>query len=137
MRGQWLASWGSSPTACVARTDAGINSFQEVMDGREWIIATEAPGTTTHDVPSVLKAALGANLKMVPGYDGTSKLRLAVESKEVDGACWSWDSIKSSAGAWFDASPPTKRPRLGPRRRNIYRSPCTPCLFLVHSTPAE
>jgi tripartite-type tricarboxylate transporter receptor subunit TctC len=105
-RFNWLASWGSSPSACIARADGPVKSFQETMAGKEWIIATEAPGTTTHDVPAVLKSVLGANLKLVQGYDGTSKLRLAVESKEVDGACWSWDSIKSTAQAWFDQTPP-------------------------------
>jgi hypothetical protein len=33
-------------------------------------------------------------MKLVEGYKGTSKLRLAAESGEVDGGCWAWESIK-------------------------------------------
>ena len=37
------------------------------------------------------------NLKLVQGYDGTAKIRLAMEQGELDGLCgWSWESIKTS-----------------------------------------
>jgi hypothetical protein len=43
----------------------------------------------------------------VPGYPGTAKSRLAVENKEVDGVCYSWDSMQSTGRAWFTTSPQT------------------------------
>jgi hypothetical protein len=33
-------------------------------------------------------------MKVVEGYKGTAKVRLAAESGEVDGGCWAWESIK-------------------------------------------
>jgi len=39
-------------------------------------------------VPKILRAALDLNLKVISGYDGTSKVRLAMEGGEVDGACY-------------------------------------------------
>jgi tripartite-type tricarboxylate transporter receptor subunit TctC len=105
-RFQWLASMVNSPSACATRADAGVNSFEEVMAGKQWIIASEGPGTTTYDVPVALQAALGANLKLVPGYDGTSRMRLAIESREADGGCWTWDSMSVTARQWFESSPP-------------------------------
>ena len=33
-------------------------------------------------------------MKIVEGYKGTAKVRLAAESGEVDGGCWAWESIK-------------------------------------------
>ncbi|MBI4491902.1 MAG: hypothetical protein HY690_03815 [Chloroflexi bacterium] len=106
---QWLASMVNSPSACATRVDAGINSIDEVIAGKQWIVGAEAPGTTTHDVPSVLKGALGANIKLVAGYTGTSKQRLAVENKEVDGICFTWESMRTTARAWFEQSPPSAR----------------------------
>ena len=105
----WIASVVDSPSACAVRTDAGINSFQEVIDGKQLIIAADAPGTTTHDVPAILTAALGANIKIVPGYTGTSKQRLAVENKEADGACFTWESLRTTGRAWFEETPPTAK----------------------------
>lgn len=31
------------------------------------------------------------------GYPGTAQIRLAVESREVDGLCWSWETVHLSA----------------------------------------
>src|ERR671918_108535 len=33
-------------------------------------------------------------MKLVEGYKGTAKIRLAAESGEIDGGCWAWESIK-------------------------------------------
>jgi hypothetical protein len=35
-------------------------------------------------------------LKLVEGYKGTAKIRLAAESGEVDGGCWAWESVKAT-----------------------------------------
>ncbi len=40
---------------------------------------------------------------MITGYKGTAKIRLAMKAKEVDGACWIWDSMRSTARAMLDA----------------------------------
>jgi hypothetical protein len=40
---------------------------------------------------------------MIPGYTGTSKIRLAMRSREVDGACWTWDSMRSTTRSMLDA----------------------------------
>ena len=57
-------------------------------------IGGTAPGSTTDDVPRLVQAALGFPMKLVEGYSGTSKVRLAAESGEIDGGCWAWESIK-------------------------------------------
>jgi hypothetical protein len=41
-----------------------------------------------------VEAALGLPIKLVEGYKGTAKVRLAAESGEIDGGCWAWESIK-------------------------------------------
>jgi tripartite-type tricarboxylate transporter receptor subunit TctC len=105
-RFQWLGSMVNSPSACAVRTDAGINSIEEVMAGKQVILASESPGTTTSDGPVVLQTALGTNFKLVPGYDGTSRMRLAIESREAEGGCWTWDSMSVTARQWFEGTPP-------------------------------
>ena len=42
----------------------------------------------------------------MPGYTGTAKLRLAMDSKEADGVCFTWDSMQSTGRSWFEANPP-------------------------------
>ena len=47
-------------------------------------------------VPKILKVALGLPIQLVVGFKGTADTRLAAESGELAGACWSWDAIKST-----------------------------------------
>ncbi|MGH7784466.1 MAG: hypothetical protein ACREO5_11575, partial [Candidatus Binatia bacterium] len=42
----------------------------------------------------LLHAVLGLPINVIDGFKGTSEIRLAAESGEIDGACWGWDSIK-------------------------------------------
>jgi tripartite-type tricarboxylate transporter receptor subunit TctC len=105
-RFQWIGSMMDSPNACMVRTDAGIDSFADLVAGKEFVIGSVAVGSTTYDVPVVLRAALGANFKMVPGYGGTANIRTAVESKEVDGMCTQFTDFTSGTSHWFETSPP-------------------------------
>jgi hypothetical protein len=47
---------------------------------------------------------LGANIRLVSGYAGTAPIRLAVESREVDGLCWAWDSVEGTARHWLESN---------------------------------
>lgn len=58
-----------------------------------------APGATIVDVPRFLKAVLGHPIDVVEGYKGTADVRLAVDTGEVDGGCWTWDTMKRYWGA--------------------------------------
>jgi tripartite-type tricarboxylate transporter receptor subunit TctC len=53
-----------------------------------------APGATPDNSARILHAALGLPVQVVSGYKGTSVIRLAVESGELAGACWSWQSMR-------------------------------------------
>jgi hypothetical protein len=50
-----------------------------------------------------LKAALGLPIQVVTGYKGTAEIRLAAESGEVAGACWAWESMRSTWRKALDA----------------------------------
>jgi hypothetical protein len=68
------------------------------------VLGGTAPGAETDNIPLLLSQVLGANTRLVSGYNGTSEIRLAVESREVDGLCWSYTSVTSTAGNWLDTN---------------------------------
>jgi tripartite-type tricarboxylate transporter receptor subunit TctC len=84
--------------ACAVRKESGFTSLEQVRN-KELVLGGLAPGSTTNDIPNTLKAALGLNIKLVEGYGGTSKVRLAADGGEVMGGCWGWESIKPT---WKD-----------------------------------
>ncbi|HBK79218.1 MAG TPA: hypothetical protein DDZ83_05960 [Nitrospinae bacterium] len=84
-------------TVCVLSKASGITSLEKWKNSKRPVkFGMTGPGASAHDVPLVLNAALGLPVKPVPGYKGTSKVRLAVESGEVDGTCFAWDSMKAT-----------------------------------------
>ena len=91
--------WLGVPTAdsgvCALTKASGINTMDDWFNSKRPIkIGGTAPGSTTDDVPRLVQAALGLPMKLVEGYKGTAKVRLAAESGEIDGGCWAWESIK-------------------------------------------
>jgi tripartite-type tricarboxylate transporter receptor subunit TctC len=96
---QWLGAPTPDTSACAVTRESGFASLEQART-RELVLGGEAPGSSTSDIANVLKAALGLNIKLVPGYQGTSKIRLAAEQGEVHGGCWGWSSLKPT---WQDA----------------------------------
>jgi tripartite-type tricarboxylate transporter receptor subunit TctC len=85
---------------CVVTAKSGFKSLADAMNpgGRQIILGGNAPGAATWDGPMRMKAALDLNIKMVEGYDGTAKIRLAMDQGEVDGMCgWGFESVKATA----------------------------------------
>ncbi len=83
---EWLGATARDFTGCLVRSDAGVTSLQDAMQ-KEVILASLGLGDNSNDVPLVLNATIGTKFKLVSGYDGTAKFRLAMQSKEVDGFC--------------------------------------------------
>jgi len=73
----------------------GITQLSDLLgpDAKQVVIGG-IPGSTVEHAPILMRDALGANIKLVSGYDGTSKVRLAMESGEVDGFFNTWQSMK-------------------------------------------
>jgi len=91
----WLGAPVSDTGVCALTEASGIKTMDDWFNSKRDIkIGGTAPGSTTNDVPRLVQAALGFPMKLVEGYKGTAKVRLAAESGEVDGGCWAWESIK-------------------------------------------
>lgn len=89
---QWIGSANNDVGVCLARTDSRVQSLQELLDGKEFIIGSPGAGVG-EDTPRVANAALGTNFKLVRGYNDSSNVRLALERKEIDGFCSSLSTV--------------------------------------------
>lgn len=89
---------------CAVRKEAGVRRLTELAAVREPVIfGATAPGSATEDVPRLLAAGLGYNVKLVSGYSGTAIIRQAADSGEVHGGCWAWESVKVTWKAAVEA----------------------------------
>jgi tripartite-type tricarboxylate transporter receptor subunit TctC len=78
-----------------ART--GIKSIEEWFKSKKVIkFGGLSPGTPQDDVPKIVEATIGLPIRIVSGYKGTSTIKLAFNSGEVDGVVNSWESFKAT-----------------------------------------
>jgi tripartite-type tricarboxylate transporter receptor subunit TctC len=88
----------------------GLTKASGITSVEKWQAATApvklggvAPGQTPDNSGRILKAALGFPVQVVSGYKGTSPMRLAAESGEIAGGCWSWESMRTTWRKALDA----------------------------------
>jgi tripartite-type tricarboxylate transporter receptor subunit TctC len=83
--------------ACALTKASGITSVEKWMaSGTPVKLGGVAPGGSPDNTARVLKAALGLPIQVVTGYRGTAEIRLAADGGEIAGACWSWESMRST-----------------------------------------
>jgi tripartite-type tricarboxylate transporter receptor subunit TctC len=99
----WIGSPSTDSVACAIMSFAGPKTYDEIVKSKKPIRmgATRAGNTT--QLPAMLNRWAGGKFEVIPGYTGTSKIRLAMRSREVDGGCWTWDSMRSTARSMLDA----------------------------------
>jgi tripartite-type tricarboxylate transporter receptor subunit TctC len=83
-------------TVCTFNDKSGITNMNDWFAAkRPMKISSIGPGTSTSDIPKLLKTALHLPLEVLDGYKGGADARLAVESGEVDGYCGSWQTVET------------------------------------------
>lgn len=93
-----------SPPVCVLSKTSGVTTMEKWMAAKTPVkLGGLSPGNTTDDVPKVLKSTIGLPIQVVTGYKGTSDIRLAVETGELAGACWNWESVSTTWRNGLDA----------------------------------
>jgi tripartite-type tricarboxylate transporter receptor subunit TctC len=83
--------------ACAFGKASGIaNTDRWLASKRPLKMGAVGPGNLTDNTLRVLSTSTHLPIQLISGYKGTAPIRLAIESGEIDGSCWGWDSIKST-----------------------------------------
>ena len=82
--------------ACALTKASGITSVEKWMAAKTPVKLGGIGGGAPDDMARMLAATTGLPIQLVAGYKGTSEIRLAAESGELAGGCWTWDSIRST-----------------------------------------
>jgi tripartite-type tricarboxylate transporter receptor subunit TctC len=88
----------------IASKRSGVESFEDLLksDGPQLVVGVQSPGSLQTDPAVLLKEVLGANIKLVPGYDGSSAINLAMEQGEIDGFVTSFHTELATTRAKFE-----------------------------------
>ena len=94
-RFEYLGAAVKEDVVCGLTKASGITSIERWQAAKAPVkLGGVATGSTPDNAGRILKAALGLPVQVVSGYKGTSVIRLAAESGELAGACWSWESMR-------------------------------------------
>lgn len=100
----WVGAPSVGVPMCMIMGFTGMKSLADVLKTTKPIkMGANRAGTTGYDLPLILNQALGTKFEVISGYTGTSKIRVALQSRELDGHCSNWESMRVTARALLDA----------------------------------
>jgi tripartite-type tricarboxylate transporter receptor subunit TctC len=100
----YLGSMSVGTPTCVIMGFTGLKTLDDVLHSKKKLkMGSTGAGSTTDDLPRLMIGLMDAPLDVIPGFKGTSSVRIAMQRKELDGACWTWESIRTTARAMLDA----------------------------------
>jgi len=92
---EYLGAAAKEDVVCALTRASGITSVEKWMAARTPVkLGGVGPGAPPDNTARLLKATTALPIQLVAGYKGTAEIRLAAESGEVSGGCWTWDSVK-------------------------------------------
>jgi tripartite-type tricarboxylate transporter receptor subunit TctC len=101
----WIGAPSKGYLTCAIMGFTGLKTRKDVLNSKKPIkMGGSRPGQPSFDLPRILNLTLGTKFDLVSGYEGTSRIRIAMQIREVDGACWGWESMRTTARSMLDAS---------------------------------
>jgi tripartite-type tricarboxylate transporter receptor subunit TctC len=100
----WIGAPSKGHATCAVMGFTGLRTLKDVLNSKKPIkMGGTGPGLVTHDLPKILNLTLGTKFDVIPGYEGTSSIRMAMQVRKVDGGCMTSESMRVIASAMLDA----------------------------------
>jgi tripartite-type tricarboxylate transporter receptor subunit TctC len=96
----WLGSTNRETQVTYVWHTVPVDRLDELRT-KELVVGAQAPGSTQYDYPMLVNHLFGFRLKVVTGYQSTSKINLAMESGEVQGTLANWSTLKALSSNWL------------------------------------
>ena len=101
----WIGSMSEGTPVCAIMGFTGLETLKDVRNSKKPLrMGSTGSGSTTDDLPKLMNGLMGTNFDVISGFKGTSAVRLAMRRKELDGACWTWESMRATAKSMLDAT---------------------------------
>ena len=99
----WIGTPSVGLPGCAIMGFTGLRTLEDILKSKKRIKMGSTRSGTTLALPKILNKTLGTKFEVITGYSGTSTVRIAMQKREVDGACWSWESMRVTARSMLDA----------------------------------
>lgn len=100
----WIGAPSKGSPTCAIMGFTGFKNWDEVLHSKRPIrMGGVRAGTAYDDVPTILNNVAETKFDVISGFAGTAPVRLAMQKREVEGACLGWESMSVSNRAMLDA----------------------------------
>lgn len=100
----WIGAPSKGSPTCAIMGYTGLKTWADVLHSKRSIrMGGVRVGTAYDDAPTILNHVAGTKFDVISGYAGTSVVRVAMQKREVEGACLGWESMRVSNRAMLDA----------------------------------
>ena len=100
----WIGAPSKGAPTCAIMGFTGLKTWQDVLNAKRPIkMGGLRAGTAYDDVPTILNNVAGTKFDVISGFAGTAPVRLALQRRDVEGACLGWESMSVSNRAMLDA----------------------------------
>ena len=105
LRFGWVGSPGKGWPTCMVMGFTGLKTLDDVMkSGDKLRFGGTRAGASSDDLPKLMNALMGTNLRVISGYQGTGPIRVALQSREINALCSGWESMRVTARSMLDAN---------------------------------
>jgi tripartite-type tricarboxylate transporter receptor subunit TctC len=99
----WVGAPSQGELVCMIMGFTGVKTLKDVLNSKKHLkMGATRAGSTGHDIAAIMNKTMGTKFKIVTGYRGTATIRIALESREVDGFCSQWESMRVTARSLLD-----------------------------------
>ncbi len=96
----WLGSMNNEVSGFYISDTAPVKNLQEVLAGKGLNVGSAGAASDLTAFALVMNSILGARLKIIDGYPGTTEILLALERGEVDGLVgYSWGAARTGSAS--------------------------------------
>jgi len=100
----WVGAPSVGAPMCMIMGFTGLKTLDDVLSAKRPLkMGANRAGTTGYDLPLILNKTIGTHFEVISGYSGTSKIRVALQAREIDGFCSNWESMRVTARSMLDA----------------------------------
>jgi tripartite-type tricarboxylate transporter receptor subunit TctC len=101
---EWIGAPSVGAPMCMIMAFTGLRTLDDVLNTKKTLkMGANRAGTTGYDLPLILNKTIGTHFEVISGYTGTAKIRVALQSHEIDGFCSNWESMRVTARSMLDA----------------------------------
>lgn len=99
----WIGAPAKETPVCAIMGFTGQRTLKDILNAKKPIKMGATRSGRLNDLPKILNKILGTNFEVIPGYRTTRAIHLAMQNREVDGLCQTWEFMRVVARSMLDA----------------------------------